>query len=298
MGSASPTARLGSWAASAVGLRPKLRDQVRLGEDVAWFDEYFAIQRLDPGTVAIVEPRYHQENVNYLIEGRDAALLFDSGPGLRDLVPVVERLTRLPVTATCSHLHYDHVGNLGRFADVRLLDLPAYRRLCTDGVLVPTRRLHGGFLEGIRRPAVRVAGWYPAGEVIDLGARRLRVLHLPGHSLDGMALHDLDRNLLFVGDFIYPGGAYAFTPGADLGDYVRSAAAVLAAIDDDTLVLAAHTGRPARTTVPVMRRGDVEALLAGLRAVRDGTARGSGVFPRRYPVTSSMNIYAGFRRHR
>lgn len=294
MGSVIPTARVGSWVGSTLGFRPKLRAQVRLGEGMSWFDDYFAIERLDPDTVAIVEPRYHQENVNYLITGADAALLFDSGPGLRDLVPVVDRLTGLPVTATCSHLHYDHVGNLDRFADVRLLDLPAYRSLCADGVLVPTRRLHGGLLEGIARPAVRVAGWYAVGEVIDLGGRRLQVLHLPGHSLDGMALYDLDRNLLFAGDFIYPGGAYVFTPGADLGDYLRSAAAVLEVIDDDTQVLSAHSGRPAITAVPVMRRTDVEALLTGLRSVRDGAVRGRGVFPRRYPVTAAMSIYAGF----
>lgn len=294
MASVIPTARVGSWVGSALGVRPKLRAQVALGEGLAWFDEYFATRRLDADTVAIIEPRYHQENVNYLIEGRDAALVFDTGPGLHDLVAVVDRLTRLPVTATCSHLHYDHVGNLDRFADVRLLDLPAYRSLCADGVLVPTRRLHGGILEGNPRPAVRVAGWYAVGEVIDLGGRRLQALHLPGHSLDGMALYDRDRNLLFAGDFIYPGGAYAFTPGADLGDYIRSAAAVLEVIDDDTRVLSAHTGRPAITAVPVMRRPDVEALLAGLRSVRDGAVRGRGVFPRRYPVTAAMSIYAGF----
>lgn len=288
------TARVGSWIRSLTGLRPGLREGVRLGDGLSWFDDYFAVRHLEPGVVAIVEPRYHQENVSYLIVGRDAALLFDTGPGLRDIRPVVEGLTKLPVTVTCSHLHYDHVGNLGGFDDVRLLELPEYRSRCTDGVLRPTRRMHGGVVEGIARPLVRVAGWYPPGSVIDLGGRRLRVLHLPGHSRDGMALHDADRNLLFVGDFIYPGGAYVFTPGADLGDYLRSAAAVLEVVDDETGVLSAHTGRPALTAVPVMGRADVAALLTGLRSVRDGTLRGSGVFPRRYRVTDRMSIYAGF----
>lgn len=53
---------------------------------------------------------------------------------------------------TCSHMHDGHVGNLGGFGDVRLPDLPAYRSLCRDGVLRPTRRIHGGLVEGIGRP--------------------------------------------------------------------------------------------------------------------------------------------------
>lgn len=265
-----------------------------IGSGVDWFDDYFAYQRLGPGTFAVLEPRYHQENINYLIEGRDRALLFDTGPGLRDIAAVVQQLTRLPLTVTCSHFHYDHVGHLGRFADVRLLDLPEYRELLADGVLVPSRRLHGGILEGIPRPTVRVSGWFEPGTVIDLGGRRLRVLPLPGHSLDGMALHDLDHGWLFAGDFIYPGGAYVFTPGADLGDYLRSTDAVLDTIDDETRVLPAHTGRPPVKATPLMTRADVAALRAGLRAVRDRTVKGSGIFPRRYPINDRMAVLAGF----
>jgi glyoxylase-like metal-dependent hydrolase (beta-lactamase superfamily II) len=119
------------------------------------------------------------------------------------------------------------------------------------------------------------------------------VLHLPGHSRDGMALHDLDRNLMFVRDFITPAAPTCSPPAPDLGEYLRPASAVLEILNEDTLIMSAHTGRPAVTTVPVMRRGDVEVLLSRLRLVRDGAVRGRGIFPRCYPVTAAMTIYAG-----
>jgi glyoxylase-like metal-dependent hydrolase (beta-lactamase superfamily II) len=41
------------------------------------------------------------------------------------------------------------------------------------------------------------------GNVIDLGDRQFRVLELPGHSPDSIALHEEQDGLLFSGDAIY-----------------------------------------------------------------------------------------------
>ena len=84
------------------------------------------------------EPRFHQINWNYLIEGQHTALLFDTGPGVRDISEVVRALTKLPLIALPSHLHFDHTGNLHRFQDIALADLPVLRACMRDGLLHAT----------------------------------------------------------------------------------------------------------------------------------------------------------------
>jgi hydroxyacylglutathione hydrolase len=93
-----------------------------------WFDDYFVVETIDPTTFAIGEPRYYQGNYSYLILGEQRAVLFDAGTGLRDIVPLVRSLTNLPVTVIASHLHFDHVGALGRFDKTAALNEGSLRR--------------------------------------------------------------------------------------------------------------------------------------------------------------------------
>lgn len=83
---------------------PELVEPGDPGPDARWFDDYYTIQAIDARTFAIAEPRYWQKNVNYLIVGDDRAVLFDAGPGVRDIRPVVASLTDAPLTFIPSHL--------------------------------------------------------------------------------------------------------------------------------------------------------------------------------------------------
>jgi hypothetical protein len=76
--------------------------------NIRGFDDWYAIEEIAPGLFGIGEPKYQWLNWYYLIVGRDRALLFDIGPGIRDITPVVMSLTDKPITALLSHLHFDH----------------------------------------------------------------------------------------------------------------------------------------------------------------------------------------------
>lgn len=88
-----------------------------------WFDDHFTMEKLAPDTYAIGEPRYYQENFNYLLVGDNRAMLFDAGPGVRGIIPVVKSITDLPIVFLPSHFHYDHVGNGILFEQRAVVDL-------------------------------------------------------------------------------------------------------------------------------------------------------------------------------
>jgi len=260
-----------------------------------WFDDYFVIESIDPTTIAIGEPRYYQGNYSYLILGTERAVLFDAGTGLRDIVPVVRSLTHLPVAVIPSHLHFDHVGALGRFERTALLDDPSLRARLRDGRLTLERYEFLGFADRLPTPSFRVDEWWAPDSTIDLGGRRLRVLASPGHTPTSVALYDESRHQLFAGDFIYPGNLYAFLPGASRSAYLATTKRLLSIIDPDTQILAAHMADPpAPLRAPVLRVGDLRALEAALTSINQGNLSFRGFYPRIFPVQDPLGFATGW----
>lgn len=60
------------------------------------------------------------------------------------------------------------------------------------------------------------------GDVIDLGDRRVEVIHTAGHSPGGIALWEAATGVLISGDIIYDGPLIEDTYHADPDDYIRS----------------------------------------------------------------------------
>jgi hydroxyacylglutathione hydrolase len=267
-----------------------------LGDPLHWFEDYYVVGDMGEGAFAIGEPLYGQCNFSYLIVGTQRALLFDTGPGVRDITPVVRALTSLPVEVLPSHLHFDHTGNLPRFDDIALPDLPQLRSQIHDGMFALGFYQSLGFVEGFKRLPFRVSHWLTPGSTIDLGERRLQLISVPGHTPESVVLFDLSANRLYAGDFIYPSDIYAFLPGADLADYAASARRVAAILNDRTQIHGAHgCDRPPLVDVPTLDRSDVLALSAALtRAATTAGPAGTGWFPRILPVNERMTLLATY----
>ncbi|MBW2397463.1 MAG: MBL fold metallo-hydrolase [Deltaproteobacteria bacterium] len=269
---------------------PPLAPKSDEGKAVRWFDDYYTLEWIDSSTIAIGEPRYHQQNYSYLILGDERAVLFDSGPGVRDIRPVVDELTELPVIAAPSHLHFDHVGSQHRFDRVAMIDLPYLRARAPDGVLTPTEEEHLGFAENRSIQPLVVTDWWAAGDEIDLGGRRLHVLATPGHTTDSWALFDETRSQLFTGDYIYPGPLFAFLPNSSVGDYLATADRLLARLPEHARLLTAHrTGPPG---APRLAFRDLVDLRSALEKLRVGELEGEGLFPVVYPINERISLWA------
>ena len=201
---------------------------------------WFHIYSIGHQTYAISEPKYWQQNVSYLLIGTRRALLFDTGPGIYSIRAEVERLTTLPVIAVPTHLHFDHVGDLPEFSDVRLMEAPGMRSQVRNGHFVETQDQYQ-----LRTPfEYRVHAWLKPGQILDLGGRRVRIVRTPGHTPDSLSIIDQGGKTLFIGDLINRMGTLYAVPGSD----VKAAAASIQELrrlgSRDAAIYEAHAEAP------------------------------------------------------
>lgn len=277
------------YALSSEG-QPALLEAQEEGPDVRWFDDYFTVQELDARTFAIGEPRYYQQNYAYLIVGTERAVLFDAGPGHRDIRPVASSLTDLPITFVPSHFHYDHTGNEITFDHVAVVDLPYLRARAVGNRLPLTDDEHVGWAEGVENIALEVDEWIAPGSEMFLGERTLQVVYTPGHTEESISLLDKEAGQLFSGDFIYPGPLFAMLPNSGMGDYALGTKNVSQAADQTTRIYAAHRLNP--PGAPVVTMKDIEDLENALDAIKTGALQGSGIYPVVYPINDNIELYA------
>jgi glyoxylase-like metal-dependent hydrolase (beta-lactamase superfamily II) len=253
----------------------------------------FHIIPIDAHTYAISEPKYWQENVSYLLIGSRRALLFDTGPGIYSIRKEVAALTLLPVVVIPSHLHFDHVGDLEEFDDVRLLDTPALRAQVHHGYFVepPSQYL-------LRTPIkYRVHGWIKDGQTLDLGGRTVRLISTPGHTPDSLSVIEAGGARLFTGDIVNRIVTLCDVPGSDVKAMAASLQRLLQLGQPGSSAYEAHSESP-------LTRPELEQLAGGIRAIAAGTATSApmclggtpmrrfnvGAFPIVLPVSADATL--------
>jgi glyoxylase-like metal-dependent hydrolase (beta-lactamase superfamily II) len=210
-------------------------------------NQWFVEKPLGDGLTLIREPHVTRAlrcNIWHL-RGCDRDLLIDTGMGIASLLAAFPGLFSRAPLVVATHAHGDHVGSLYEFsqraahaAAVELLSAPSAMRslwrddwpervvtLLTEAGYRLNRSLisalpHDGFdLHHLPLQAAPPTRILQEGEVIDLGDRTLRVLHLPGHSPDSIGLFEESSGTLFSGDAIYDGPLLYNLPDSDLATY-------------------------------------------------------------------------------
>ena len=227
------------------------------GPGVLATDGWFDVSRIDPDTYSIRESHYWQMNIAYVLKGETRAILFDTGSGTRDIAFVAGKVTKKPMTAVASHLHYDHIGSMGSFAQVAMVDLPINREATHDNRLSPpVMRSLWAFSRSFA-----VTEWWKPGDTIDLGGRSIEVVHVPGHSPDSIALVERATGYAFVGDFLYGGPLLANLPGSDLKAWLASTQKLLREYPEIRTVYGAHwQGRMTRESLEALERALTDVI--------------------------------------
>ncbi|MER9870478.1 MBL fold metallo-hydrolase [Mesorhizobium sp. M0136] len=199
-------------------------------------DSWFSKTIVDAKTMMLTEPFVHdfvRANI-WHVRGRDVDLLVDTGMGICPLAPQIDTPAGKPLLVVTTHIHLDHVGSLHEFPLRAGPRHSATQFDSMDEAVTYAYMFHD--LEGAvsRLPA---NGWKAAdyrippapldrtldeGDRIDLGDRQFRVLHLPGHSPDSIALFDEADGLFFAGDAIYDATLIDDLPDSDRAAYRRT----------------------------------------------------------------------------
>lgn len=152
-------------------------------------------------------------NSMYLVVGQKRALAIDAGTGFCDFKGIIESLTKLPYDVALTHGHPDHAGGIGQFEEVYIhpadtamsMRIPYEQRAQYGEIMrnmnIGYKNVWGYTKEDVakytNKPKIQLLA---AGQVFDLGGRKLTVYQAPGHTLGSVVFLDDQSRILFSGD--------------------------------------------------------------------------------------------------
>lgn len=194
-------------------------------------NDWFTIEKIDDITFSISEYRHWEETHSYLLIGTDKALLIDTGLGVANIKSIVDSLTNLPIIVATTHIHWDHIGGHKYFDNIAvhenelqwLIDFP----LPLKTVKANLQDTNCKFPEDFDINNYTLFQGQPQfllhdNEIIDLGGRKVQVIHTPGHSPGHCCFYELDKGYLYSGDLIYKGCLDIYYPTTDINDFENS----------------------------------------------------------------------------
>jgi glyoxylase-like metal-dependent hydrolase (beta-lactamase superfamily II) len=211
-------------------IRPEFQGLEEINVESSWFKVYVVGENV----FAITEPFNYEEVISYLILGNAKALLFDSGNGFDSIAKVVKELTDLPVVVVNSHTHYDHIGGNYEFDNILALNNDYTLKWAETGwsheliknevtpEAICLENLPNADTANHHVKPFKISEFIIDGEIIDLGERQIKVISVPGHTPDAIALFAQESGYLWTGDTYYEAAIWLYFDGTDLNAYEKS----------------------------------------------------------------------------
>ncbi|MBQ6267274.1 MAG: MBL fold metallo-hydrolase [Clostridia bacterium] len=140
----------------------------------------------------------------FLLAGKERALVIDTGMTGLDIRAMAAAQTDLPFELLNTHADRDHIASNAQFPSFYMHPAEA------------------AFYHNVQHGRGRILPVFD-GDVIDLGARELEILHLPGHTPGSITVLDRRSRCLIGGDPIQADGdIYMFGPQRDFEAYIAS----------------------------------------------------------------------------
>ena len=170
----------------------------------------YEIEKIDEGLWAIDDKMGCSM---YLVEGKNKALLVDTGVQEGKILPMLKSLTDKPISLALTHAHIDHMYHADEFEEVYLheRDIKAWHGgvgLCM---------LLGPAMFRVKHKKYRIKKYIPLTDktIIDLGGVKIKVINAFGHTPGSVVFLDEKHKALFAGDAVGSGsGAWLWLPGS------------------------------------------------------------------------------------
>jgi len=235
--------------------------------------DWFEVTHLAQGVQAISEPYHAEFVISYLVAGKEAAILLDTGMGIGNIQVVASQLTDKPIRVVNSHHHYDHVGDNHRFEHIAIHEAEAdfLEREAPEELLFEAMRpenILGALPEDFDPARYRIVPsradrLLHEGDTLELGGRSLRVLHTPGHSPGSICLLIEEEGLLFTGDTVYAGPLYAQFDHSDFEVYRQTMGRLSDLAQGLKLVVPSHNQTPLDPHILMEMSEGFEQIAAG-----------------------------------
>ncbi len=181
----------------------------------------------------------------FFLAGTETLLIVDSGISCPDIRAAGKQVSPLPQELFNTHADPDHISANAAFESFYMHPSEAhvYRHL-----------RHG---KGKMIPVFD-------GDLIDLGGRKLEVIHLPGHTPGSVTLLDKENRALIGGDPIQADGdIFMFGSHRDLEAYIGSLRRLMKRESEFDMIYPSHAKIPVgKDVIPELIKG-AEKILAG-----------------------------------
>lgn len=185
-----------------------------------------------------------------VIAGPQGCLVVDTGSSPAQGAAIraaAEMATGTPViAAVVTHWHYDHLFGLAAFAD-----LPSYGHQSVPAWLGRPEAAEAAARLGVTITELTApTNTLALAKVIDIGGRRVEVLHFgPAHTDGDLVVYVPDADLLFAGDLVESAGPPSFGPDCQLREWPIALDGILGMTRTGSRIIPGHGGEMNRVEV-------------------------------------------------
>lgn len=179
------------------------------------------VNQIDKITWQLIEGVGRGAAYSYLLEGTDSAVLIDTGYGLSNLRSACKKLCGKPTFVINTHGHLDHISKNGDFnlsfihpSDIKVFDEHSSYSFRKKFIFdrMEKKNIPKSFFylpiygRKYRKQCVvrmsKEVGFLHDGMEFELGDRKLRIIHTPGHTMGSVCIYEKQTNRIYSGDMI------------------------------------------------------------------------------------------------